>query len=176
MKITVITGSPNANCTSMLLAAEFIKGAKAASHAVYRFDVNNEIVELCLGCGRCGHGKGSCVRPGSMEKLNQALSVSDAVVFVTPLNPSERFGMPEKFKRVVDRIYFNNFKFTGGAKKAVLMVTSEGDDDMEAQPLTDRFRVVVERLEWEAVYILIAESGDKQTDYLAQAYRVGKEI
>ncbi len=61
MKIVVITGSPNRNGASALLAEKFIKGATEAGHEIFRFDAVFKKVHPCIGCLKCNRGDNDCV-------------------------------------------------------------------------------------------------------------------
>lgn len=174
MKITVITGSPDKDGVSALLADRFIKGAEEAGHEAFRFDAVFERVPRCMGCGRCGLGRGNCVHKDFIDKLTPELITSKAVALVTPIDEQ---GIPAKFKMAVDRFYINNFKVKGGGRKAMLIAVPNGIGEA-TQELKDYYDAVVKRLEWEDAGVLMAtECGDvEETEYPAQAYRMGKEI
>lgn len=52
MNIVVLTGSPHRNGTTSVLAEQFIKGAEAKGHSVFRFDAAFHNIHGCLGCER----------------------------------------------------------------------------------------------------------------------------
>lgn len=175
MKITVITGSLNENSASMLLASQFIKGAAEAGHDVFRFDTAFQTVQICLGCGRCGRGLSDCVRIDAMMKLTPELITSEVVVFATQL---DRSGLPENFDRSMDRIFINSARLIGGARKVILMVAINEADSISVQAFSDRFKTLIEHLQWDNRRTLIAEHCKTQkdienTDYFNQAYRLG---
>ncbi len=66
MQIVVLTGSPHANGTTSVLAEQFIKGAQAKGHEVYRFDAAFKNIHPCLGCDSCGMS-GPCVHKDDIE-------------------------------------------------------------------------------------------------------------
>ena len=61
MKIIVLTGSPNVNGSSNMLANEFIKGAIESGNEVVTFDTAHINVKPCGGCVACGY-EGPCVQ------------------------------------------------------------------------------------------------------------------
>lgn len=61
MNIVVLTGSPNKNGSSNLLADCFRRGAEAAGHRVEIIDTAHADIRPCTGCVRCGYD-GPCVQ------------------------------------------------------------------------------------------------------------------
>ena len=55
MKILALTGSPNKNGSSNLLASEFARGAEEAGHSVRAVDAAHARISPCTGCVHCGY-------------------------------------------------------------------------------------------------------------------------
>lgn len=54
MKIAVLTGSPNKNGSSNMLAQHFIRGAEENGHHIEVIDAAGVKVSPCTGCVTCG--------------------------------------------------------------------------------------------------------------------------
>lgn len=79
MKILVLTGSPRPNGNSNTLADNFIKGAEAAGHKVFRFDAAFKQVHPCIACNSCGMN-GPCV---SKTILNLSAPTSSMPIWLS---------------------------------------------------------------------------------------------
>ena len=55
MKITLLMGSPNRHGSTVILAEEFMRGAKESGHQTEIIDVCHLNVHPCTGCVRCGY-------------------------------------------------------------------------------------------------------------------------
>ena len=84
MKILALTGSPNKNGSSNLLASEFIRGAEEAGHSVRVVDAAHAQIAPCTGCIHCGYD-GPCVQKDDMEAIRPLILDADMLAFVTPL-------------------------------------------------------------------------------------------
>jgi multimeric flavodoxin WrbA len=178
VKITVITGSPHRKGTSALLADRFIEGAKAAGHAVFRFDAAFEDVKPCLGCDHCLSNATGCVYKDAINKLNPELIPADGVAFVTPLY---YFGLSAQLKTVIDRFYPNNHRLMGSTKKAMLMATAYDANDWTMKALVEHYRTIVRYLKWQDSGILLATGcGSRddilRTDFPVLAYELGRNL
>ncbi len=177
MKITVITSSAHKNGTSALMAEQFIKGATEAGHEIFRFDAAFKNVHPCIGCGRCQSGDNGCVFKDDMQELNPELASSDAVVLVSPIY---YFDFNGQMKVTIDRWFANNMGLYKSEKKIALMTTmADGPEAAEGANAT--FKLIAGLYGWEIAGIInAAHSGNveqlKQTDYLEQAYELGKNI
>ena len=107
MKIVVLTGSPQKQGSSNLLAKQFIKGAEEAGHIVLTIDVAHANIAPCLGCINCGFN-GPCIQKDEMGSEKSALHGikseilnADMIVFVTPLY---YYGMSSQLKIII--VYF----------------------------------------------------------------------
>ena len=177
MKVTVITGSAHKKGTSALLADKFIEGAKEAGHEVFRFDAAFENVKPCLACEYCSNHDSECIHKDSMNTLGEKLIDTDLVVFVTPLY---YYGMTAQIKAVIDRLHATNAKLAGN-KKAMLLATSYGSDDLTMEPLEKTYEAMLSFLNWKDEGTLFATGCPvreviEQTGYPEQAYKMGKNI
>lgn len=177
MKILVITGSAHKNGTTAHLAEQFIKGAEEAGHKVCRFDSAFKNVHPCIACEKCHNTDTGCAFKDDMETLNPELLTADAVVFVTPIY---YYAMNAQIRTVIDRFYANDAALHG--KKKTALIVAMADDTMEsAEGAVASFKGMAGFLEWEIVGTVIGVdcadvSALKNTDYLEQAYELGKSF
>lgn len=177
MKVTVITGSPHKKGTSALLADKFIEGAIDAGHEVLRFDAAFEDVKPCLACDYCASHDGQCVRKDAMDEWYEKLIDSDMVVFVTPIY---YYTMSAQIKAVVDRFHGNNAKLSGN-KKAIIIASAYGEEASTMEGLEKTYEAILDYMNWEDAGRLFATGCPvrevlEQTNFLTQAYELGKSI
>lgn len=177
MKATIITGSPHKKGTSALLADEFIRGAREAGWAAFRFDAAFEEFGPCLGCDRCGMGSAPCVQKDAMGKLLPELLDSQAVVLVTPLY---YFGFSAQLKKAIDRFYSRTYALTGG-KKAFLLATAYDRNDWTTKALTAHYETLAKYMEWEDAGRVLAvgcgtRSDIERSQFPRQAYQLGLSL
>lgn len=176
MKILVLTGSPHPNGNSSTLADNFIKGAEAAGHKVFRFDAAFKQVHPCIACNSCGMN-GSCVFKDDFEFVRTHIIDADMVVFATPMY---YFGFSAQLKSVIDRFYAINGQIHR-PKKAALLMTYANTAASEAEPIKMHYNVLLNYLGWtDAGQIIVPGvwpvGAVNQTDYPQQAYELGKNL
>lgn len=177
MKIVMITGSAHKNGTTAVLAAEFIKGAAEAGHEVFRFDAAFKNVHPCIACERCHNMDKGCAFQDDMNELNPHLLEAEGVVFVSPIY---YYDVNAQIKAVIDRFYANDAALHKN-KKAALMVTMADDTEETAAGAVASFEGTAHFLEWDIAGTVIgvncaAVENLKKTDYLRQAYELGKSF
>ncbi|MCH4166319.1 MAG: flavodoxin family protein [Megasphaera sp.] len=123
MKIVVLTGSPHRKGTSALLADNFIAGAEAAGHQVYRFDAAFKQIHACTACGTCKRTDTGCVFKDDEQELYPHVLAADAIVFISPVY---FYSMSAQIKLAIDRLYAIDDALHG-AKQCALLVTCEDD-------------------------------------------------
>lgn len=124
MKIIVLTGSPNVNGSSNMLANEFIKGAIESGNEVVTLDTAHINVKPCGGCVACGY-EGPCVQKDDMEKIKKEILSSDMIVFVTPLY---YYSMTAQLKTVIDRFCSFNSSIQHKHLKSALIAVAWNND------------------------------------------------
>ncbi|MDD3221551.1 MAG: flavodoxin family protein [Clostridia bacterium] len=177
MKIIVITGSPHRSGTTAALAEQFSIGAAGAGHQVCRFDAAFKNVHPCIACEKCHTTEDGCAFKDDMEDLNPKLLEADAVVFVSPIY---YYDINAQIKAVIDRFYAND-AVLHGHKKAALILAMADDTIESADGAVASFKSMTKFLEWDIAGTLIGVNcGDvealKKTDYLTQAYELGKNM
>ncbi len=176
MKIIVLTGSPRKNGNSAILSDNFIKGATEAGHEIFRFDSAFKNVHPCIACEKCQTEK-SCVFKDDFETVKQHILDADVIVFASPVY---YFGMSAQLKSVIDRFYAINDKLMQ-PKKSILLLTLADTEASTAEPVISHYKSTVNYLKWKDIGQIIAynlwEAGAiNQTSYLAQAYKLGKNL
>lgn len=127
MKITVLLGSPRKQNTNAMVEA-FIKGAQK-NHEVELLHVGRMNIKPCLGCGYCqrDNHSGTCVQKDDMQKVYEAWSNSDMVVFASAIY---FWNFTGQMQSTISRLFSQM-----GCKspdKYALLLNSEDDDVYEA--------------------------------------------
>lgn len=177
MKIVVLTGSAHKNGTTAMLTEEFMKGAAEAGHEVFRFDAAFKNVHPCIACEKCHSTDQGCAFQDDMNELNPHLLEADGIVLVSPIY---YYAMNAQLKAVIDRFYANDSALHKN-KKAALMVTMADNAAKTANGAVASFEGMAEFLEWEIAGTVIGVNCGtvedlQKTDYLKQAYELGKSM
>lgn len=177
MKVLVITGSPHKRGTTNLLAEQFIKGAEKAGHEIYRFDAAFKDVHSCTACDICRNTDRGCIFKDDMEELNPHLLVADAIIFVSPIY---YYGITAQIKAVIDRFYATDEDIQGSKKSALLLALADGDSEV-IDGAVGSFKRMTDYLRWDNAGVIAAlgcatVEDIKKTDYLQQAYQLGRTI
>ncbi len=176
MKILVLTGSPRKNGNSATLAAQFIKGAEEAGHAVTRFDAALKNVHPCIACNSCGMD-GPCVFQDDFQFVREHIVPADLVAFATPMY---YFGFSSQLKAVLDRFYAINGSIHT-PKKAVLLMTYADSSARKEQPLQAHYEMLLDYLGWTDAGRVIAPGvwpagAVSGTAYPQKAYELGRSL
>ncbi len=178
MNVVVITSSPHAKGTTKLMAEKLIEGATEAGHSIFRFDAGMKNIHPCIACERCHTTDQGCVFKDDMEELNPKLLEADAVIFITPIY---YYDWNAQIKCVMDRFYANNQALIE-SKKKVGLITMMADDTLEsAEGANASYTNLVKFLGWENIGVINGIAcwtvdDLMKTDYLEQAYKMGKEL
>ena len=85
MKILVLKSSGNKKGSSVILADEFIRGAKENGHDITEYSLIRKDIRPCTGCNACGMD-GPCVQKDDYEKeLKTLIKQTDMIVFAMPV-------------------------------------------------------------------------------------------
>ena len=177
MKIIVITGSPNPEGTSALLADRFISGAEASGHTVIRFDAAKEEIAPCRGCRSCRKTPGKCVLTDSMDNLKKEMLDADAIAFASPI---WYFGVSSYMKLALDRMYAIDSKLHR-PMKAVIMLTCADKRRNALAGSIQSFQSVIGYMGWELAGLVaatgcFARADIEKTRFPEQAYQLGKNM
>jgi multimeric flavodoxin WrbA len=176
MKILVLTGSPRKNGNSATLAAQFIKGAEEAGHAVTRFDAAFKDVHPCIACNSCCMD-GPCVFQDDFQYVREHIVPADLVAFATPMY---YFGISSQLKAVIDRFYAINGSIHA-PKKAVLLMTYADSSRRKEHPIQAHDEMLLDYLGWTDAGRVIAPGvwpagAISGTEYPRKAYELGHSL
>lgn len=176
MNILILAGSARRNGTSISLAEEFKRGAEERGAIAEIFNAGIAKIHGCIGCGHCEHGKNPCVFHDDMEMLYPKLLAADIIVLATPVY---NWGITSQLKAVFDRWRPAVFAIRG--KKTVLLTTQAGGQEWITEPVNVWYDTLLRFMQWQSVGRIAAvgvmERADMETtDYLAQAYELGRQV
>ncbi|MCH5161887.1 MAG: flavodoxin family protein [Clostridiales bacterium] len=177
MNIAVITGSPNPNGSSNLLAGQFIKGAREAGNAVCIIDTAHINVRPCMGCMRCGYN-GPCAQKDDMEKVRPQLLGADMLVFVTPLY---YYDMTAQMKTLVDRLCALSGTLQTKHMKSALFSVAANTDLATFDVLVAHYRAFCRYLNLTDVGMILGAGCNSpqitaRSQYVAMAYEFGRRL
>ena len=176
MKIVVLTGSPHANGTTSVLAEQFIKGAQAKGHDVYRFDAAFKNIHPCLGCDACGMN-GPCVHKDDIEReLITRLMETDLVALISPVYYSH---VSAQLKTLIDRFYSRTGHISD--KKSVILVAAGSDTPNTLRSVQKYYQTLSSYMRWQsqgAVWAKGCATKDQilRTEYPQTAYDLGYKL
>lgn len=165
MQIVVLTGSPHANGTTSVLAEQFIKGAQAKGHEVYRFDAAFKNIHPCLGCDSCGMS-GPCVHKDDIEnELIMKLVDADLIALVTPVY---YFHVSAQLKTVIDRFYARTGSISG--KRSVLLAAPGSDTELTLKSLRKYYTTLSGYMRWRSLGTVLATGCATKEQLLRTAF------
>lgn len=180
MNILIISGSPREGSNSTKMAEEFARGAKENGHIVTFIDAGKADVKPCSACNYCRENIGSCVMNDGFSAMRPLILNADVIAFASPIY---YFSVSAQLKCVIDRFYgLNPLKDKMFGKKKCVLLTAQGQKSMYASvPSMAMYQDILGLYQWEdlgqvhACGVAPAEAV-KETDYLKQAYELGKSI
>ncbi len=165
MQIVVLTGSPHANGTTSVLAEQFIKGAQAKGHEVYRFDAAFKNIHPCLGCDSCGMS-GPCVHKDDIEnELIMKLVDADLIALVTPVY---YFHVSAQLKTIIDRFYARTGSISG--KRSVLLAAAGSDTELTLKSLRKYYTTLSDYMRWRSLGTVLATGCATKEQLLRTAF------
>ena len=179
MKIVVISGSPHEHGTSAVLVEQFIHGAEASGHQIFRFDAAFRSIHPCCACQVCQGNGGQCVQPDDMELLYAPLIDADAVVFASPVYYNDICG---QLKITIDRLFAKE-EMLRRPKRAALLLTCGDKNSETAAGILVNFRAMLDFFGWTLTQenTVIACGCNTKEDVLQSAfpqitYQMGKQF
>lgn len=180
MNILIITGSPREGSNSTKLAEEFARGAKENGHLISLINAGNAKVNPCKACNYCRSNIGSCVINDDFPIMRPQILNADVIAFASPIY---YFSISAQLKCVIDRFYgLNTLKDKMFGNKKCVLLTVQGQKSPYASiPSMAMYQDILGLYQWEdlgqihACGIAAAEAVNG-TDYLRQAYELGKSI
>ena len=176
MKIVVLTGSPHANGTTSVLAEQFIKGAQAKGHDVYRFDAAFKNIHPCLGCDACGMN-GPCVHKDDIQReLISQLMEADLIALISPVY---YFHVSAQLKTLIDRFYSRSGRISD--KKSVMLVTAGSATSLTLRSVQKYYQTLSSYMRWQnqgAVWAKGCATKEQilRTEYPKAAYDLGYKL
>lgn len=177
MKIVILTGSPNPDGSTNILAGNFKKGAEESGHKVELINVCQLNVNPCTGCVACGY-EGDCVQDDDNERIRKALLSCDMVVFATPLY---YYGMSAQLKAVIDRFCAYNSSLNRRHLKSALLTAAWNADDWTFDALTAHYRTLVRYIRFEDMGMVLgygcgSPAMTRASRYPDDAYKLGRSL
>lgn len=177
MKIVILTGSPNPDGSTNILAGNFKKGAEESGHKAELINVCQLNVNPCTGCVACGY-EGDCVQDDDNERIRKALLSCDMVVFATPLY---YYGMSAQLKAVIDRFCAYNSSLNRRHLKSALLTAAWNADDWTFDALTAHYRTLVRYIRFEDMGMVLgygcgSPAMTRASRYPDDAYKLGRSL
>ncbi len=148
-KIVILNGSPRLNGNTKGLIEAFAKGAESKGHEVKCFDLQTMNIHGCLGCFGGGKDKNSpCVQKDDMLKIYPEYAAADIVVLASPMY---YWSFSGQLKCAFDRLFAVaecNPNYENPKKDCILLMASEGDSKVNAEPVVHYYQSLLEQLEW----------------------------
>lgn len=176
-KVLVLSASPRKGGNSDLLCDEFVRGALESGNTVEKIRVCENRIAPCLGCYYCRDHGGDCVRKDDMAAILQKMIDAEVIVMASPVY---FYSVNAQLKALIDRTVARWLEVHD--KEFNYIVTMEDDDPAAGETAVNCMRGYADCVEGAVEKgVLIAanvyETGKvKGTDYLRQAYEMGKSI
>ncbi|MGQ9515132.1 MAG: flavodoxin family protein [Thermoproteota archaeon] len=125
MKFLGIVCSPHSKGNTAHLVKSVLDGASKHGAETEMFTFENLKINPCRVCNRC-ETLGRCVEEDDMQKIYDALTKTDIMVFGTPIYHDH---VSAQAKIITDRLYAYEWKNTFPKEmKAVIIITYEWDN------------------------------------------------
>ncbi len=176
--VLVINSSPHATGNTAMLVSELVRGAVDAGHNTRRLDLRELNVNPCLACGGCRNGKGNpCVQKDDMHLVYEAWDAADVVVLASPVYWMQ---MNAPMMLVRDRLYARPFNDPKRRSMALILSAATPADQLYKMP-EEYFDYLLGVLGCEDAGRIVAGGliapGDvRDTDFMRQAYELGKSL
>ncbi|MGM9572519.1 MAG: flavodoxin family protein [bacterium] len=176
MKVVVLTGSPHANGTTFVLAEQFIQGAQAKGHDIFRFDAAFKNIHPCQGCDACGMN-GPCVQKDDIEnELIMHLARADLIALISPVY---YFHVTAQLKILIDRFYSRTGSISG--KRSVLLAAAGSNTELTLRSLEKYYATLASYMRWQIEgKVLAAGCATReqilQTEFPKAAYELGYSL
>jgi len=174
-QVLAIVGSPRRGGNTEILVDEILAGASEKGALVEKIILSDLVVFPCKGCDFCKK-KGRCFRKDDMKHIEARIDQSDVLVLGTPVY---WWGPTAQFKAFLDRWYGVNREIFKG-KKTILAIPLEAENSINAQPLIDMFKGIMDYLGMVHVETVLAagvyERGavHRHPEILASARKAGQ--
>lgn len=178
MKIVVLTGSPNKNGASFLMADKFAEGAMSVGHEVIRFDTAFMDIGFCRACDFCKTSGGKCAIEDEFAALRAAVENCDLLAVVSPVY---YFTFPAQFKRALDRFHAFGRSLRGKEGRGLLITVCADERPSATDLIKTYFGKIMDYFHWrteEGLSALGVATRDAllTTDYPTAAYDLGASL
>lgn len=174
-KVLILSGSPRKGGNSDLLCDEFMRGAQEAGHDVEKIRVAEKKVHPCSACYFCREHGGACVHKDDMAGILQKMIDADVLVLASPVY---FYSIDAQLKAVIDRTVARWLEVRN--KEFYYIVTLADEDKSAVETTLACLRGYADCVNGAKEMGVIVGSGVyepgtvKQTDAMAQAYRMGR--
>lgn len=176
-KVLILSGSPRKGGNSDLLCDEFMKGALQSGNEVTKINVAAKKVAPCRGCYYCKSHGGECVIKDDMAQILQSVIDADVIVLASPVY---FYSIDAQLKAVIDRTVA---RWLEVKDKEFYYITTAADEEKQSLETTLAcFRGYADCVEGAKEMGVIYASGVyekgavKNTEYMAQAFEMGKQV
>lgn len=178
MKILILHGSARKNGVTGQLADKFMDGAKDAGHTVIKIELKEKKINDCIGCGAC-QKNGKCVQQDDMTEIYSEMLEANAIIFASPVY---FYTWTSMMKRVLDRTFAVESLLVN--KKFFLISAGAAPEEKYMETMLDSYHQYISCFRGagnkDAGYLMAygmnIPADVRDTDYLQQAYDMGKKI
>lgn len=178
-KVVAFIGSPRKKGCSTQLLEQVIAGAKEAGADVVTYNLNDEGVKGCQGCGYCRSNEG-CATKDKLQPMYDDIKSADGIVVSFP----NYFGNPGgQSKLWIDRLYpfmAGDFSPRSPGKKIVTIFAQANPDKELYKNMMDGINGIFKMLGWELSHMLHSIGGDPKTsvtqELMDEALEAGKKL
>ena len=175
-KVIIISSTPRKNGNSQILCEEFARGARENGNEVELISLRENKIDYCIACYACRNTK-KCFQNDGMNEILEKMINADVLVFATPIYYYDVAG---QLKTFIDRTLP---RYTEIKNKDFYFLATCADDRREA--ITGALNTIqgfldcVSNVKIKGVIYgtgVYTPGEVKNSDYLKEAYEMGKNI
>jgi multimeric flavodoxin WrbA len=132
MNIIGIIASPRKEGNTAFIVNKILEGAKEQGAETQSFSFSDLDIKPCRGCNGCKQSDRGCIIDDDMQKIYDAVELSDALVLGSPIYMGQ---MSAQAKIFTDRLYarisprFSPFFKENAVKQKLILVFNQGNPD-----------------------------------------------
>jgi len=153
-KILAFNGSARKNGNTFYLLESFLEGVNSTNSEIEKINAHEINLDYCTGCLRCNLIKRCSLRGDDWNEISNNVLESDVLVFATPVYFHH---VSAQLKKVIDRFRsFVKVQITEIGlihtphrtwnKDFVLLLSLGSSNDVDAQPVIDLFKFMIDIL------------------------------
>ncbi len=176
--VLIISSSPRKGGNSDTLCDKFLKGAIDAGNVAEKIFLKDKKINYCTGCGYCNTvDYTSCSQNDDMKEILDKMQNADIIVFATPIY---FYTISGQMKTFIDRLCARYTRIKNKEFYYILTAAASGKDSINFA--LGEFRGLMACLNNPTQKGVLFAGGVWQkndvltTDYLIQAYNMGKNI